>query len=335
MGLVPDKFADGTAAFATLRTPAWHTLGEVFTTEKSTPEMLTAARLDNWNTRLEELTFPTGYTFDTPALAVVRDHPFDKHPDVLSIVGGRYKVVQNEELFGFADNILAEHDGVRWETAGAMKGGKVVFGSLALDREFVLDPSGVSDKVNMYLLVHTSHDGSTAVQASVTPVRVVCQNTLNMAIKSAKQTYKIRHTQTVEGKIAAAREALGIAYNYVEAFEAEAQALYATPVSKAKWNEIVAAVYPMPEKDAKGSLKKWETKVDLLDEIYAGATNGMIAGTAWGAYNAFGERLDWYRKSRGGNPENIAAAASGFDPVTNADKNRILSIVKTLAGVGA
>lgn len=333
MGLVPDTFADGTAAFASFRTPAWHTLGDVFTEEKSTPEMLKASRLDNWNTRLEELTFPTGYTFDTPALAVVRDHPFDKHPDVLSIVGGRYKVVQNEDLFAFADNILSEHEGVRWETAGSIKGGKVVFGAMSLDREIVIDPSGVNDKVNTYLLVHTSHDGSTAVQASVTPVRVVCENTLNMALKGTKQTYKIRHTQTVEGKIAVAREALGLAYKHIDAFEAEAKALYKTEITKATFNDIVATIYPMPENDSKGSLKKWESKIDLIDEIYSGPTNSMIAGTAWGAVNAITERLDWYRKSRGGNAENIAAAASGFDPVTNAAKNHILAVVKTLAGV--
>jgi hypothetical protein len=80
-------------------------------------------------------------------------------------------------------------------------------------------------------------------------------------------------------------------------------------------------------------MTKWETKVDLLDEIYGGDTNGMIAGNAWGAYNALTERLDWYRPARGSNNEGILMGASGFDPATNAEKNRLLSIVKELVGV--
>ncbi|NDF44090.1 MAG: DUF945 domain-containing protein, partial [Actinobacteria bacterium] len=142
-------------------------------------------------------------------------------------VGQRYKVVQNEELFQFGDALL---DGGRWETAGSIKNGTVVFGSLALDRETVLDPSGVGDKINNYLLVHTSHDGSVAIQASVTPVRVVCQNTLNVALhkSNVKQSYKIRHTQTAEGKVAAAREALGLAKTYLDEFDKMAHQMILT-----------------------------------------------------------------------------------------------------------
>lgn len=329
------EFVNGNASFVSLREPAWHNLGTVISEPVPTAEMLDLANLSHWNVRVEEMVLPNGYTTKNPSFMVVRDHPEDGHGDVLATVGGRYVPVQNEDLFAFADNILAEHDETRWETAGSIKDGRVVFGSLALDREIVLDPNGVADKVNTYLLVNTSHDGSVAVQASVTPVRVVCQNTLNAALRGVKQSYKIRHTQSAEGRVAVAREALGLAHNYLDKFESEAQALIQTEITKAQFNAIVAMAYPMPDKDSKGSMKKWESKVDLLDEIYAGPTNGMIANTAWGAYNAMTERIDWYRKSRGGNDENIFAAASGFDPVTNAEKNRLLSIVKELAGVRA
>jgi len=103
---------------------------------------------------------------------------------VLGVVGERYHVLQNEDLFSFGDNIL--DGGGRWETAGSLKGGRVVFGSLALERETVLDPNGVADVVKTYLLINTSHDGSIAIQASITPVRVVCANTLNVALNRTK-----------------------------------------------------------------------------------------------------------------------------------------------------
>lgn len=317
-------------SFASFRQPAWHSLGTVFDHEvTSASEMLDLAGLANWNVRLEEIELPEGYTSAlTSQFRVVRDHPTQGNPDVLGVVGSRYNVYQNEEMYSFADSLL---DGARWETGGSLKNGSVVFGSLALERDTVLDPNGVSDVVKNYILVSSSHDGSTSLQASVTPVRVVCANTLAVALKDAKQTYKIRHTQAMDGKVAAAREALGLAHKYLDAFEIEAQKLFATAVNDKMFNDIILAAYPKPEKDAKGSFKKWENKVDELNTIYRGETNGMIADTAWGAYNALTERLDWYRTARKGSEENVAAAASGFDIATQNEKNRLLKVVKTLA----
>jgi phage/plasmid-like protein (TIGR03299 family) len=314
------------ASFASLREPAWHGLGTILTDEVTTAEMLDAAHLARWNVRLEDITLPGRSHRDF--FAVTRTNPFDGQADVLGVVGERYKVVQNEELFSFADNML---DGGRWETAGSIKNGTVVFGSLALDREVVLDPNGATDKVNTYLLVHTSHDGSLAVQASVTPVRVVCQNTLNMALSGVTQSYKIRHTQTVQGKVQAAREALGLAHKYLDEFDKQAQELITAEINDAQFFEIITNVYPKPEKDAKGSMTKWETKIDTLNTIYFGETCENIKGTAWGAYNALTERLDWYRNPRGGNAESVLAAASGFDAATNAAKNTMLRAVKAVA----
>lgn len=323
--------ANGEQAFASFREPAWHGLGTVFTEEKSTREMLEAAHLDNWNVRLEAVPYPADYNVISPSHMVLRDNPFGEGIDVLATVGERYRVLQNEDLFNFGDALL---DGGRWETAGSIRDGRVVFGSLALERETVLDPNGVSDVVKSYLLVHTSHDGSTAVQASITPVRVVCQNTLNMALSGVKQSFKIRHTQTVTGKVAAAREALALANDYLDVFDKEAQALIAKEITKAQFDKIVEAVYPRPDKDAKGAVKKWENKVDLINEIWTSDTNNMIATTAWGAFNAMTERLDWFRTGRGERgAENVLAAASGFDPVTNTEKGRILRAVKEIAKV--
>jgi phage/plasmid-like protein (TIGR03299 family) len=325
---------NGKASFASFREPAWHGLGTVFTEEKNTSEMLAAANLNNWNVRLEELEIPSTLTSDKNYQYVVRTNPTDKtQTDVLGIVGERYVPVQNEELFAFGDNIL--DGGGRWETAGSIRGGRVVFGSLALERETVLDPSGVADVVKTYLLINTSHDGSIAIQASITPVRVVCANTLNLALGSKrgknaiKQSFKIRHTQSAEGRIAVAREALGLANKYMDSFDLMAKAMIEKEITAAQFNDIILAAYPKPDKDSKGSIKKWETKVDLINDIYTGQFNGMIANTAWGAFNALTERLDWYRSARGGNTEAMLAAASGFDATITAEKNRLLTVVKS------
>ena len=213
MGHMIEKYGD-MATFASLRQPAWHGLGTVFENEVTTREMLDLAHLSDWDVRCEEISLPG--RSHREYFATVRTNPFDGGQDVLGVVGERYRPFQNEDLFAFGDNIL---DGGRWETAGSIKNGTVVFGSLALDHDSTLDANGRADKINSYLLVHTSHDGSLAIQASVTPVRVVCQNTLNAAVgargRGAKQSFRIRHTQTAEGRVQAAREALGLANLYL------------------------------------------------------------------------------------------------------------------------
>jgi phage/plasmid-like protein (TIGR03299 family) len=206
---------------------------------------------------------------------------------------------------------------------------------LALERETVIDPNGVGDKVNTYLLVNTSHDGSVAIQASITPVRVVCANTLNLALGnrgrggSVKQSFKIRHTQTASGKVQIAREALGLANAYIDEFSLMANKMIQTEVSKKKFDEIVSALYPEPKDDSKKvAITKYVNKIDLINDIYVGDFNNTITGTAWGVANALTERLDWYRTGRKGKTESILASASGFDPITNAEKNRIFKAVQ-------
>ena len=101
----------------------------------------------------------------------------------------------------------------------------------------------------------------------------------------------------------------------------------APAISDSEFSKLVQSIYPKPEKDAKGAIKKWENKIVLLDELYYNSpTNANIKGTKWGAFNALTERLDYYRSGRG-NGETLMAGASGFDPVLTAEKNKIKKLV--------
>lgn len=322
----------GEVAFALRGEPAWHGLASVlFDADEhvTTADMLSAARLDGWNVRLEPVPAPDGYRMTTQSQLVVRTNPFDQGTDVLAVVGDRYKVVQNEELFAFGDGIL--DGGATWESAGSIKNGRVVFGSLVVPREFILDPQGANDKTVTYLLVHTSHDGSTAVQANITPVRVVCQNTLNMALNGSRQSFKIRHTATVGGRIDEARRVLGLTFSHMDAFEAMAKELFETTITDVQFDKLVKDLYPEPESGAaKSALTRYDAKVDIIHALYKNSPTGEnVYGTAWGALNAFTERIDYFRAGRKGT-EAITAAASGFDPVVNAEKARVLSAVRSL-----
>jgi hypothetical protein len=109
-----------------------------------------------------------------------------------------------------------------------------------------------------------------------------------------------------------------------------------TEITKAQFDKIVEALYPAPAEDAAKSAKtRYVKRVDTLEGIYLGTgdgpdTNSTIAGTAWGAFNALTEALDWYRNPRRGDAESVLVAASGLDPVTVTEKARILSAVRAL-----
>jgi phage/plasmid-like protein (TIGR03299 family) len=326
---------NGEYAFALRGEPAWHGLGTVFdqNADIHTADMLRLAHLADWNVAVEPVLVPEGYRAIGDNFMVTRTNPFDAGTDVLAFVGKKYRPFQNESLFEFADNIL--DGGASWESAGSIKDGRIVFGSMVIPREFILDPQGANDKTVTYLLVHTAHDGSSSVQANITPVRVVCQNTLNMALNGSKQSFKIRHTSGTQARVDEARRVLGLTFGHMDNFEAISRQLFEVSIDNKKFHDIITAVYPMPDASAgKASMTKWESKVDLITDIYhQSPTMTNIKGTAWGALNAMTERLDYFRASRTTDGSALIGAASGFDPSTNAEKALILSAVKELAGI--
>jgi phage/plasmid-like protein (TIGR03299 family) len=317
-------------SFASRAQVAWHGLGTVFEKDAdvNTSKMLELSGLD-WTVDLVPLVTNDATKMDTGAYASVRTQK-DGSKAVLGVVGERYTVVQNSDALAFADNIL--DGGGRWETAGGLKGGAVVFGSMAVLDDIVIDPQGAADKIKTYLLISTSHDGSSAIQVSSTPVRVVCSNTLNMALKGTKNSVKFRHTASIEGKVLHARQSLGMASTYFDAFEVEAQALFAQAVTDNTFEKIVEGLYPQPDPaGAKVAVTKWDNRRDRLFDLWRGPTNANIKGTAWAALNAVTEENQWYRQVRSGNTENGLAAGAGFDDATNAFRNKALSVVKAFA----
>jgi phage/plasmid-like protein (TIGR03299 family) len=325
------------AAFVSRKDPGWHLLGKVIPEDQevTTSEFLKIGHLAGWNVRLVDVDVP-GVSLDrwaTTVQAVVRDNPFDGAEDVLAFVGDRYNVFQNEDAFGFLE-VLAQSG--RWETAGSIKGGRVVFGSLVLPQDLVIDPQGRADEIRNYLLVATSHDGSMPLMAMNTPVRVVCQNTLTAALRGAKTQYKIRHTSGMEGKVQAARETLAVNIAYMDEFSKAAASMIETEITKAQFDSLVGTLYPKPGADAaKSAVTRYAKRVDMLEGIYLGTGDGpdttsTITGTAWGAYNALTEALDWYRKPRKGNAESVLSGSAGFDPVINAEKSRIFAAAMAL-----
>lgn len=318
------------AAVASLRIPPWRNLGTTFDKPVDTPKMLSLAKLADWDLRFVDASeVMPGYNFHKPIKFVVRDNPFVKgQMDVLGTVGKRYNLFPNEQILDFGDLLTSGNR--RWETAGSLSHGTRIFATLAEPNDIVLDPGGSADTVKRYLMLTSTHDGSSTLLLKKINTRVGCQNTFDVAIGEAGDEFRIRHTVGMATKLADAKVALKMAADYDEVFEAEMQKLIETEVKKDQFWEIVKTIYPEPEDNVKGRLSKWQYKTDALMTIWADGTGSMsnLEDTAWKALNTLTEHQQWFREVRSGKTENFYAAGAGFDNVANDTKANIFNIVR-------
>lgn len=324
------EFVNGAASFAG-REPAWHQLGTIIK-ELTYEEGMRVAHLSDWHVRAEPLVATVdGAEFAVEdKQAIIRTNPATKGAEVLTVVGDRYHPVQNEQAFAVVP--FLEELGAQVETAGSIRGGRQVFMMLTMPNGVVIDPDGAADPINNYLGLWTSHDGSLAVEAASTPIRVVCANTLDGALPQAERAYKVRHTLTAGARLAEAQQIFLRANGYFNEVAAEAARLIQVDVDDKAFFDIINRAYPKPgtpggPAESKRGLTVWTKKVDQLQEILASDTNTTIRGTAWGAYSALTERIDWYRKARGGDGATLAIAASGLAGPAQDEKSRIRKVV--------
>ena len=188
--------------FSVRETP-WHGLGRIVMDAPASREALELAGLD-WQVESRNIYSGTG-----AMIPGYRANVRSTDEAVLGVVSDRYRIVQNEEAFQFTDDLLGE--GVTYETAGSLQGGKKVWMLAKLPEKYII----AGDEVTPYLVFFNSHDGSSGVKVAMTPVRVVCQNTLNLALGTAKRIWTARHTENVLLRVQDARETLQLANSYM------------------------------------------------------------------------------------------------------------------------
>lgn len=256
----------------------------------------------------------------------------DRRP--LGIVGSGYQPIQNEDAFAFADEL----SGALYETAGSLRQGAVVWLSMELDPMDIALPNPrkrPAEAIRNYLLITNTHDGSRALEAIVTPVRVVCANTLNYALGSkGGNRFKVRHVgEDMQGKLEDARMALGIASNYLGLFKETAETLARAKMSDKAARDTFTTLWPFNEETVPEWLRS-QMPAERAETIYQSAPDlDPIRGTAWGVVNAVVDYLDWGRPQRAQavNPEERKLERVLFDDV--AVKTKALRLVKDAAGV--
>lgn len=206
---------------------------------------------------------------------------------VLGVVGKTYRPVQNLDGFNLL-NDLVDSDDVEIETAISLRGGKTV-AIVARRPEDVLI---AGEAVVPYLVFTNSHDGTGSVTMLASPVRVVCANTLRLALGGAKNIHRIRHTSSATSRINEAREALEVSFSYSDTLAVMGEGLVSTKITDREFDRFLRELVPVPKEEGRAKTMR-QTVQDDIRAVYKGADNlNNIRGTAWGALNAVAEYED-------------------------------------------
>ncbi|WP_443938799.1 DUF932 domain-containing protein [Pedobacter sp. MW01-1-1] len=217
-------FNEGTNkhSFFSVKEKAWHALGTIVEHYPTSAEALAFAGLDYTVEKrplytLDALNFKLINEPDPDAI-ILGNHTQIEVPNyfatlrtdteqVLGVVGKDYKVVQNTDAFAFFDSIVGGTDGILYETAGGLGKGERIFITAKLPSYIKV---GKADLIEQYLFLTTSHDGFGSISAAFTPIRVVCNNTLNAALRHNSNAIKIRHSSGATERLKQAHLLMGI-----------------------------------------------------------------------------------------------------------------------------
>ena len=224
----------------------------------------------------------------------------------LSVVSKRYQVVQPQEVLEFYRD-LTEYSGFELETAGVLKQGRKFWALARTGKKAVLKGN---DQVNGYLLLATSCDGTLATIATPTTVRVVCNNTLAVAINGAEQAIKVPHRSSFDAD--AVKKRLGVAVSHWDEFMYRMKILSERPVKNheamtyfhkvlCQNNDSAIRLYQNPGQISAGSLNN-ERALKKVQALYEGHGRGAelqaAKGTAWGLLSAITEFVDHEKQAR-------------------------------------
>ena len=257
------------------REKPWHGLGVRVEEAPTSADALRLAGLD-WEVAQEPICTEGG-----DAVAGYRVNVRDSDRKVLGVVSDRYKIIQNREAFSFTDTLIGS--GVRYETAGSLQEGKRVWLLARLPREYII----AGERISPYLVFSNSHDGSGAVRVALTPIRVVCNNTLNLALDTARRSWSMIHTGNISDKMQEAKDTLFMAETYMDSLGEAFERLRRQKVTDSQLKEYVEQLLPL-EKEATPMQEKNTMKLreDMLRRYYDAPDLRGVGNNAYRFVNA-------------------------------------------------
>jgi len=270
----------------------WHGLGTKVDGLMTTQEALNIAGL-NWTVEKRPLTYMHNDELQVlpETFAVVREDglPLTRNGKA---VGRVYTCLQNADAFGFMDELLQSHEAAI-EVAGALGNGEHTWILARLPDVFTV---GAGDEMHAYVLINNSHDGTGSVKFLLTPIRVVCQNTLTLALSQGGTSYNMRHTSKMGERIDHARMGLGLIREGMGNWTEMANGLINVEMSVGEMNDYFIDTLNLSYKKDEHDVLTTRSANILkgVHQVLVRPTNmlGNMEGSAWAAYNAVTEYID-------------------------------------------
>jgi phage/plasmid-like protein (TIGR03299 family) len=292
----------GTYSFASNSEKAWHGLGQVVETAMTSAQAIELANLDY---EVGKTTIHAAIDSENIGLGLVKiEDKFatyradTKQP--LGIVGARYEIVQNKDAFAFFDAIVDSKEAI-FETAGALGNGERIFVTAKLPKDLLVN----GEEVNKYIILTNSHDGTSSIVAGFTTIRVVCNNTLQAALKGLTNKVYIEHRIGAKERLSEAYKVMGIASKYMNEVDEIFNQMAKTKVSDTELQKYITDVMmpeykalKSPEEDEKISTRFKNQVTSIYEFALSHPTQQTEAtrGTLWGAYNAISGYYNYIQK---------------------------------------
>ncbi|MEL1240404.1 DUF932 domain-containing protein [Flavobacterium flavipallidum] len=294
----------GRYSFFSVQQKAWHGLGQIVQDYPTSAEAIQYAGLNYEVIKTPLYTKSSGIIETTNSIEMGNNELHvpnyfanirNDNNTVLGVVGKDYQIVQNCEAFSFFDAIVGGTDGILYETAGALGNGERIFITAKLP-DYIRVGNG-DDVTEKYIFLTTSHDGSGSITAAFTPVRIVCQNTLNASLKNMSNVVRIRHTSGAKQRLDNAHKVMGLANEFSNQLESIFNNWAKVKITDKEVEKLIQLAL-CPNKETLEHIKKGNE--DEISTVFKNTVESAFAyamtsdtqqmettkGTLFGAYNA-------------------------------------------------
>ena len=287
-------------SFFSVKEKAWHNLGQVIQDYPTSAEAIHYAGLDYevekrklFTPKSDKISIEGDLLHSTIEVPNYFSSVRTDNDVVLGVVGKDYQIVQNRDAFSFFDTIVGG-DGILYETAGALGKGERIFITAKLPNYIRV---GKDDLIEKYIFLTTSHDGSGSITAAFTPVRIVCANTLNAALRNQSNTVRIRHTSNAKQRLEQAHKVMGLSDILSEQMQAIFNYWTKLPISDNEVKKLIQSALA-PSKEVLKNLQEGNEDelsycfTNMVDSAFSYAMSdptqlmNTTKGTVFGAYNA-------------------------------------------------
>lgn len=273
-------------------TEPWHGLGTRVDDKQTSDEMLIAAGL-NWKVEKRNI---NGSVIGAQELVRLARPNYDEVDIQLGRCTKAYHPLQNDEAFKIFD-MVAGFDKATFHTAGALGDGETIWVLAKLPTSIRVKGDDIVDK---FMLLSNTHNGSEAISVKFTPIRVVCQNTLNMAMSDGNSSIRIRHTANMEAKLASLPNLFGITNTEFDEVEEVYKAMAAKQLNTAGLHKFLNVLMPLTETQLQKNVSdnklpaRWESIISEFEN----PEFPEAKGTLWSAYNAYTKFIDYAENAK-------------------------------------